>query len=234
MKSLKLPPLILLALGVFPGSFSARAAAAPSTTVPHDHFHGPYEKRWEPYFASMHGKPVDLIFIGDSITEGWLGKGKPVWDRDYASHALDFGQGGDKTQDVLWRLENLDLKEFKPKVAVILIGTNNTADTPEDIAAGVQAVIETTRKTFGEIKVVLLSILPNRRANDKMMAADQLIQKLADGKNVVYLDLVPKFPPVGDNWKGLLPDHLHLTTEGYETWAAELNPVLAKLLPAGH
>lgn len=211
----------------------AGSNAVPRTVVPADHFHSAYEIFWMDYVASVKPEPVDLIFVGDSITEGWVRpNGKPVWEKYYGKRALDFGQGGDTTQNVLWRFNHLDLKAFKPKVAVIMIGTNNTSDAPEEIAAGVKAVIAKTQETFKGIKVIVISILPNKRANEKMKAANQLIKPFADDKSVFYVDLADKFTPVGDNWKGLLPDHLHLTTEGYEMWAAELNPLIEKLIPA--
>jgi lysophospholipase L1-like esterase len=112
----------------------------------------------------------------------------------------------------------------------VLIGTNNTQDTPEAIATGVKAVITATQEKFAGIKVIVLSILPNARATAKMAAANQLIAPLTDGKTVFYLDLAAKFTPEGDNWKGLSRDKLHLTTEGYEMWAAELEALLPSVL----
>ena len=177
---------------------------------------------------------IDLIFIGDSITEQWRwGNGRPVWQKFYAGRAVDFGVSGDKTQHVLWRLEHLGINKFHPKVAVILIGTNNwdPSNTPETIAEGVKAVIAKTKETFPGVKIVLVSILPNSRANDKMVAANVLIKPLADGDSVIWLDVASRFTPEGDNWKGLEKDKLHLSIGGYQIWAEELNPVLDKIAP---
>jgi lysophospholipase L1-like esterase len=194
--------------------------------------------------AAIRGKPCDIIFIGDSITAGWLGAGKAVWDKDYEPrHALDFGIGGDKTQNVLWRLNNMDVQELKPKVAVILIGTNNTANTPHEIANGVQAVLANTQSVFPGVKIILVSIMPNKRANDKMMQADSIIRGYADGSDIYYLDLVPLMPPVtttapdgtiDTNWKGLGKDHLHPVAAGYQIWADAMEPLLSKLLAGSH
>src|ERR1700683_4431283 len=96
----------------------------------------------EKQLAAFNDKPCDIIFIGDSITEGWLGPGKALWEKNYAPrHALNFGIGGDKTQKVIWRLNNMEVQGLKPKVAVILIGANNTGNTPHEIADGVKAVL---------------------------------------------------------------------------------------------
>jgi lysophospholipase L1-like esterase len=186
------------------------------------------------HLAANKAKDIDLIFIGDSITEAWYwGYGLPVWKKYYAGRAIDFGVSADKTQHVLWRLDHLGVDKFHPKVAVILIGTNNWDQdyTPEDIEAGVKAVIAKTQATFPGVKILLMSILPNARANDKMAAANPLLKNLADGKKVIFVDLASKFTPEGDNWKGLLKDKLHLTTEGYEMWAAEINPLIDQLAP---
>ena len=181
--------------------------------------------------AKIQGQPCDVIFIGDSITAGWLGKGKDVWAKYYSSrHPLDFGIGGDKTQNVLWRLDHMAVQSLRPKAAVILIGTNNVSNTPEEIAAGVKAVISKTLATFPDVKIILVSIMPNRRANQKMMDADAIIRTYADDRTVSYLDLVPLMTPVGDNWKGLGADHLHPDASGFELWASAMDPLLTKLL----
>ncbi len=189
--------------------------------------------------AEMKGKPVDVIFIGDSITENfikeptatWNMVGKSVWEKHYAGrNVLNFGVGADATEHVLWRFEHMDIRGFSPKVAVILIGTNNTQDSPEQIAAGVKAVLDKTRQTFAGVKVILVSILPNARATQKMADANKIIQTFADGKTVNYFDLAAKMPPEGNSWKGLGRDRLHLTPEGYELWASEMEPLLSKLL----
>jgi lysophospholipase L1-like esterase len=217
---------------------------APLTTVPSDSnymTHYAWNQSCERRVAAMQGKPCDIIFIGDSITDNFTGRPTPtwgsvggsVWDKYYANRrALNFGVGADTTQNVLWRFDHMDIKEFKPKVAVILIGTNNTKNSPAEIAAGIKAVVEKTRQTFPAAKIILISILPNARATEKMAAANQLIQPLGDDKTVFYFDLAARMTPVGDSWKGLGPDRLHLLPEGYELWASEMEPLLTKLIAA--
>ncbi|MDD5348725.1 MAG: GDSL-type esterase/lipase family protein [Chthoniobacteraceae bacterium] len=211
------------------------AAGTPRTAIPDDHnfkSRVDYQTCWEDYLATKKGKPCDLLFIGDSITMNFRWNiGKPVWAKYYADRALDFGQSWDTTQNTLWRLKNLDIKDFKPKAAVVLIGTNNVKDKAEDIAAGVKAIADTARSMFPGVKVILVSILPNGRAKETMDAANAIIQTYADNQSVFYLNLAAKFTPVGENWKGLGIDRLHPTLEGYEMWAAELNPLLDKIAP---
>jgi lysophospholipase L1-like esterase len=235
----------LAVVAVFSMSLRPSAAAetnSPATTIPSDSnykAHYAWNAGCERRVAAMQGKPCDIIFIGDSITDNftsrpspsWGSVGGAVWDKYYANrNALNFGVGADATQNVLWRFDHMDIKEFKPKVAVILIGTNNNKNSPEEIAAGVKAVVEKAEQIFPMAKIILVSILPNARATEKMAAANQLIQPLGDDKTVFYFDLASKMTPIGDSWKGLGPDRLHLLPEGYELWASEMEPLLTKLL----
>lgn len=96
--------------------------------------------------AVQKGQQSDLIFIGDSITEQWRwGAGAPVWKQHYEHRAFNFGLGADKVQHALWRVENIAVAGLAPKVAVLMIGTNNVSGTPEDIRAGVKVLIDTVQ-----------------------------------------------------------------------------------------
>ena len=182
--------------------------------------------------ATFQGRDADIVFVGDSITQGWLGKGKEVWEANFAQrNALDFGISGDQTQHVLWRLDNYPIQHLHPKVGVVLIGTNNTHNTAPEIASGVKAVLTKLQTMYPGIRIILVSIMPNRRANDLMMAANEILKTYADNKTVYYLDLVPVMTPVGDNWKGLGDDHLHPDAGGYQLWTDAMLPLLNKLLP---
>jgi lysophospholipase L1-like esterase len=210
--------------------------AEPATTVPSDsNSKTVYTQLCKNRLNGMKGKTCDILFIGDSITQVWDREGKEVWKKHYADrHAFNFGVGADRTQNVLWRLENLPVKGLAPKVAVIMIGTNNFADPPADVAAGVKAVVAKVQKLYAGVKVIVVSITPNARANQTMMAANAIIKSLADDQSVFYLDLVPLMPKVGNSWKGLLPDRLHFSPEGYEIWATAMEPLLTKLLGGSH
>ena len=187
--------------------------------------------------AQAAGNPVDILFIGDSITQNWTDpdwggdrRGRRVWAEFYEKNSLNFGVGADKTQNALWRMDHMHIAKLHPKVAVIMIGTNNLKDTAPDIAAGVKAIIEKTKKFYPGIHIILVSILPNQRANDVMMQANDVIRTFDDGQTVYYLDLVPLFVREGGNWKGLGGDHLHPKETGYRMWAEAMEPLLTKLL----
>jgi lysophospholipase L1-like esterase len=190
--------------------------------------------------AAAKGKPVDILFVGDSITESWtsapwggVNRGAAIWDKVYAPrNALNFGAGADRTQHVLWRLDTMDVKELKPKVTVVMIGTNNNIDTAPDIAAGVKAVIAKLETMYPMTKIILVSILPSARAAELMAQANEILKTFGDDQTVFYLDLAAKMPPVGDNWLGLGPDKLHPTDAGYQIWADTMEPLLTRLLAA--
>jgi len=218
------------------------STTAPTTTIPSD-ANAKLRTAWfqecKDRIAAKVGKPVDIIFIGDSITQNWPtipnsswgAAGGNIWQHWYAKrNALAFGVGADKTQDVLWRLGNMNIQQFHPKVAVILVGTNNTRDTAPDIAAGIRAVVHKTQEDFPGVKIILVSILPRVGPNDLMLEANALVKPMADNRSIFYFDLNSLMTPVGDNHKGLSADHVHPLPAGYELWAESMEPLLDRLL----
>jgi lysophospholipase L1-like esterase len=181
---------------------------------------------------------VDVLFLGDSITAGWNGQ-KGTWETYFGNlNAANFGIGGDRTQHVLWRIENGELEGIKPKVVVLMIGTNNlAADPPDRIAAGITRIVETIRSKLPETKVLLLGIFPRgEQPTDpnraKIKSINETIAKLDDGgKTVRYLDIGEKFlEPDGTITKQTMPDFLHLSRHGYQAWADAIDPVLAEMM----
>ena len=180
-----------------------------------------------------------LVFLGDSITAGWGGNGKDVWAKAFADYKpLNFGIGGDRTQHVLWRIQNGELDGIKPKAAVVMIGTNNSGSDPaEGIAKGVTRIIETIRAKQPQAKILLLAVFPRGEkaspnpSRDKLKQVNEIIAKLDDGKNVFFLDIGAKFmQPDGSLTKEIMPDFLHLSPAGYQIWADAIGPKLAELM----
>jgi beta-glucosidase len=178
---------------------------------------------------------VDLLFIGDSITQGWEGAGKEAWAKAYGSrNAMNAGIGGDRTQHILWRLDNGNVDGLSPKLAVLMIGTNNSgANTSADIAAGVKAIVEKLRTKLPETKILVLGIFPRgpdaenkqRKVN---IGANEIIKTLADGKMVEYFDISDKFLATdGTLSKEVMPDLLHLSPKGYQIWADAIESKVA-------
>lgn len=183
---------------------------------------------------------AQLLFIGDSITQGWEGDGaKDVWNKYYGNRkAVNLGIGGDRTQHVLWRLQNGNLDGVKPKAAVIMIGTNNSNgedNTPGQIADGVRAIVKELKTRQPQIKILLLGIFPRgenfNSQRGKINQINQVLQKLDDGKSVHYLDIGHRFVEEdGTIAAPIMYDYLHFTTKGYEIWAESIEAKLKSLL----
>lgn len=198
-------------------------------------------------FTASHAKFVgiakegkaQLVFLGDSITAGWAGNGKEVWPKAFGAYTpANFGIGGDRTQHVLWRIQNGELDGIKPKAVVIMIGTNNSGQDPaEGIAKGVTAIVETVRAKQPQAKILLLAVFPRGEkaspnpGRDKLKQVNAIIAKLDDGKNIFYLDIGDKLmQPDGSLAKEIMPDFLHLSAAGYQIWADAISPKLAELM----
>ena len=181
----------------------------------------------------------DVIFLGDSITQGWEGSGKKAWAESLAPlKAVNLGIGGDQTGHILWRItEGKELEPLKPKLAVIMVGTNNTgAHTAEQIAGGIAAIVAELQKQKPEMKILLLGVFPrSAKAEDnirtKIKEINTAISKLDDGKKVIYKDIGEKFlDKEGGIDKKIMPDLLHLSEEGYGIWAKAIEDDVKSML----
>jgi len=182
---------------------------------------------------------VDMIFIGDSITHSWENNGKEVWKKYYGHHkAVNLGFSGDRTQHVLWRLDNGNIDGISPKVAVIMIGTNNSNkddNAAEEIADGIIAICKKLRAKLPRTKILLLAVFPRAPQpcpqREKIAKANKIASKIADGKMIHYLDIGQKFlQPDKSISKEIMPDYLHLTPKGYQIWAEAIEPTIVKLM----
>jgi lysophospholipase L1-like esterase len=187
---------------------------------------------------SKQGK-APLVFLGDSITQGWSGKGKEAWANTWAPMgAVNFGIGGDRTEHVLWRLENGNFDGLKPKLVVLMIGTNNMANLDDQaIANGVIKCVGAIRTRLPATKILLLAIFPRSpKATDPVRARlkhiNEIIAKLDDGgKTVRFLDIGAKFLDAnGDIPVDIMPDALHPNSKGYQIWADAVQPVVAAMM----
>ena len=186
------------------------------------------------------GERTDLVFIGDSITHNWEKENKPLWEAFWGRYgALNLGYGGDRTENVLWRLQHGEIDGIDPKVVVLMIGTNNNGlrhDAPETIAAGIRRDVAEIRARLPRTKVLLLAVFPRgatpddplRVVNDRVNA---LLPALADGTHVVFLDMNRAFlRPDGTLSKDVMPDLLHPNADGYRIWQRAMQPTLDGLM----
>ncbi len=181
----------------------------------------------------------DIEFIGDSIVEGWEGRGKDVWQQFYGKRkVINMGVGGDRTQHVLWRFEQGQLDGIKAKVAVVMIGTNNSNNqdnTEAEILEGITAIVQQIRTRQPDTKILLLGIFPRGETfspqRGKILQINEALARLDDGKNIFYMDLGPQFiENDGSISKAIMPDYLHPNATGYLIWANATEPKLKQLL----
>lgn len=227
----------------FPLDWVQEGASVP--TVPEGRLETTGKFGWWPArhaakLAETRAGGIEVMFLGDSITQGWETSGKAAWDKRFAPlKAANYGFGGDSTQHVLWRLKNGEIDGLSPKAVVLLIGTNNARHgdfTPEQIAAGIRAILDVLAEKCPRTKVLLLGILP--RGPDgadpvrrKCEAVNALLPALADGRRVHFLDAGAKLVSAeGVLTKDVSPDLLHLSEKGYGLLADALEPKLRELL----
>ncbi len=195
---------------------------------------------------------AQLVFLGDSITQGWQGSGKDPWNKTWAPmKAANFGISGDRTEHVLWRLQNGNFDGLNPKLIVLMIGTNNTGhqgrsmpehdnaiftSTPEQTAAGIKAILDLLGTKLPETKVLVLGIFPRGATADDAMrkqnvAANLLIANMADGKRIFFKDISDAFlKPDGTLPREVMPDLLHLSPQGYQLWSDAIEPTVRELM----
>ena len=200
----------------------------------------------ETFVARAKQGGVDLLFLGDSITAGWLWDkgGVNVWNKYYAPrHAAEFGIGYDRIQNVLWRTEHDELNGLKPKVVVLLIGTNNAGNeddgkprnTTPQIVEGVTALVKEVRGRLPKSKVLLLGLFPRGEKNDpvreQVKEINSQLARLDDGKRVKFLDIGSRFLEAdGTLSREIMPDLLHPSERGYQIWAEAMEDTLAGMM----
>jgi lysophospholipase L1-like esterase len=202
-----------------------------------------WRKTHERFIAEteIHANSIQIVFYGDSITAGWAWKGKQVWEKEYSPlHAVNYGMSADRTQHVIWRIQNGEINGLHPKVLVLKIGTNNIVHSEaQGIARGIKTIIEIVHHRLPHTKVLLLGILPRAGKNSTQLLHDEsirnvnsLIAKFADGKQTVFLDMRAHFTREDGKQlrKELFVEGVHLLEAGYQVWAEAMNPTLKKML----
>jgi lysophospholipase L1-like esterase len=229
----------LWAIGLIATGLSAVAfAQGPETAVPR-----PREGLWMDLHRGFVDRAkkgnVDLLFLGDSITQGW--NDNEVWKRYYGPrNAANFGIGGDRTQHVLWRIQNGELDGIEPKVVVLMIGTNNASSaTADEIAQGIAAIVEELRHRLPRAKILLLGVFPRGQkpyaTREKLQDVNAKIAPLDDGSHVKFLDIGKAFlSQDGTISPEIMPDYLHLNRKGYRIWADAMEPTLWSMLDEPH
>jgi (4-O-methyl)-D-glucuronate---lignin esterase len=188
---------------------------------------------------------IDVYFVGNSITRRWGATDYPEflanWKANFFGwNAADFGWGGDRIQNMIWRIENGELDGVNPKVIVILAGTNNVGMWPgddekvADITRGLRALVDLCRRKAPNATIILTGVFPR---NDNIAVMPEInrinanLTRFADGKTIRYLNINDKLADRDGNlFDGMMVDKLHPTLKGYQVWADALKPLLTELL----
>jgi lysophospholipase L1-like esterase len=247
--------ILLLAL-LPPTQIAAGADAAPPTAGPVGRLDDRnWQARHDAKLLEASSRPVRLVLLGDSITANYELKGpgplrdyNRVWQRYYADRdALNLGFSGDGTRNLLWRIMHGEIDGVAPKVAVILIGTNDIGwlhRTSADAVAGIDAVVAELHLRLRTTKILLVGLLPSDRGVEVRQATAEVNSDLAahygNGQvpYVIYRDVSPAFLKNGVLDSSLFSDPrqvppepaLHPSPEGQERMAAALEPTLSELL----
>lgn len=221
------------------GSSSQKAAQKPRTpddaitpAVKDAHRHAKFLER-------IKQGDIELLFLGDSITDGWPRNGERSWLKFAPYKPANFGIGGDRTEHLLWRITNGELDGIRPKVAVVMIGTNNIGhfadEKPEWAANGVKKILDTIHSKLPQTKVLLLGVFPRGTPDSAHRKAvveiNRIIANFADGKKTRFLDIGTSFlDQEGNIPADVMPDKLHPNAKGYDIWYQAMVPVLDEMM----
>ena len=211
----------------------------PATTTPVSRESGAYARQ-NLVLERANTSHAQVVLIGDSITEGWEGARDQLQSLVGLRSAANLGVGGDRTQHVLWRLQQAPLMSVNPKVIVLMIGTNNIYDdSADDIVAGIRAITALMNQQCPNAEILVLDIPPRGDPMDSARAKiAQINAELAQGEWPGHA----RFVRVGNQFLGAdgaldradLPDLLHFSQKGYAMWAAAIKPELDCSLAANH
>jgi lysophospholipase L1-like esterase len=230
------------------GTSAARELAAPKAldvtpkkgnwaATPQESTQKFHVERHQQYVERAKQGDIDVLFLGDSITQLWEQSGRLIWKERYEPlKAANFGIGGQNTMQILWRINSGELDGINPKVVVLMAGTNNMGMHDADqIADALRVMVNSIRLKLPQSKILLLGLLPkvveagDRR--EKVRQVNAVISKLDNGKTVRYLDIGDKFLLFnGDLNKEMMPDGVHPNAKGYAAWGEAMQPLLDQML----
>lgn len=228
--------LMLAVVGILP------ASGLPASRTPEDAVTPVENSRHTKFLEEIQRKngKIGLVLVGDSITDFWPGKGKDSYTEFAVWSPVDLGVSGERTEHVLWRLTNGELDGYQAKVIMVMIGTNNIGQCPDEkpewVAAGIRKIVEVIREKQPQAKILLLAIFPRGATsgdsqNTRVIETNKLLPALADGKTVIFMDIGKIFlDEQGNVKKELMPDFLHPSADGYKLWLQAVRPALSELM----
>jgi lysophospholipase L1-like esterase len=218
--------------------------AAPSIACTQDRDWPIYDWATRHRASIAHARAIGarIVFLGDSITHMFGGAphdrpqpGREVWERTFGEMSVaNLGFGYDRIENVLWRVQHGALDSLDVRIVVLNIGTNNVeTDTVDDVVAGIENLVDTIRDRQPSARIALMGIFPRGPEPDplrrKIAEVNLRLETLANGEDLVFLDLAPEFlHDDGSLPRELMSDFLHPTAAGYEIWARALVPWIEK------
>ncbi|TMW51216.1 hypothetical protein DOY81_003693 [Sarcophaga bullata] len=187
------------------------------------------------FISECREKDPDVIFLGDCILETL--QDTETWHDYFAPmHCLNFSIRGDRCENVLWRVENGELDNVKPKIVVLHVGTNNVANKPEEIADGVYEIIQRIRSKLPDAYIVLPSLLPRgqqpNKLRDKNAQVNSLIKEKVVGLNRVQtVDITKGLVQMDDSISHHdMFDYKNLTNTGAKKVFEPVHDLLSQIL----
>lgn len=176
---------------------------------------------------------VDVLLLGDSITEGW--NNTTIWQEKFPDLRIaNFGIGGDTTANLLWRLENGEIGNLKPRLIVLMIGINNLGrnkDKPAEVVTGIQSIVSMLHARIPACKILVLGLLPadempRTRLRKQIVDTNRrLARNLHDGHSILVEDYSSvMLEPDGRISPEIMADFLHPTPAGYKRLADAMHP----------
>jgi len=192
-----------------------------------------WNKRHEANVARAAQGGVDVLLLGDSIMEGW--NNTAHWKEFYPKLQIaNFAIGGDTTANLLWRLQNGEIGELKPRLIVLMIGINNLArnkDKPAEVVTGIQKIVSMLHARIPACKILVLGLLPadeQPRTRLRKQITDtnrRMARQLNDGHSIIVEDFgAVLLEPDGTISKEIMADFLHPTPAGYKRLADAMSP----------
>lgn len=239
---------VLLIAGAAPASHAILA------TMPISRLDLPWWKaRHEAVLERLRHGPVDLLFLGDSITQNWERTGppewadyQPIWRHFYGDrNAVNAGFVGDTTASLIWRIRNGEVAGIAPRVVIVLIGANNLGRlhwNAEDTLAGIDTILTDLKKRLPTTKILLIGVLPSDRSawatSTTLTINAALKTRYGHSAEIAYVDPTPVFTRDGKLLRDLFYDPmqspgaapLHPTAQGMEKLARTIEPTLARLM----
>lgn len=178
---------------------------------------------------------AEVVFLGDSITAHWSKRyGQHFQDEFGKYKAVNFGIGADRTQHVLWRVQNGEFDGFTPKAVVLMIGTNNTRkNPPSEVASGIRNIVAAIHNASPDTTVLLHAIFPrgSAAANQHNAEVNREIAGLHDGRGVHFVNINDRLlTDNGSISRQQMPDFLHLSASGYRVWADGIRATLSSIV----